>query len=110
MVNFIEQVYFQDKNDIGVLEDLIYKWTPLKTERKTKVVNDTEYSILKVYWDEDSGMHNWCPNDDWTYPSKEYVKSIGRTQPDFFKDILPDWEKKFEFKRFNVPRKSTKEL
>lgn len=110
MVNFIEQVYFQDKNDIEVLENLIYKWTPLKTERKTKVVNGTEYSILKVYWDEDSGMHNWCPNDDWTYPSKEYVESIGRTQPDFFEDILPDWEKKFEFKRFNVPRKSQKEL
>ena len=110
MVNFIEQVYFQDKNDIEVLEDLIYKWTPLKTERKSKVVNGTEYSILKVYWDEDSGMHNWCPNDDWTYPSKEYVESIGRTQPDFFKDILPGWEVKFDFEHFEKPRKTQKEI
>lgn len=110
MVNFIEQIYFQDASDVEVLEDLIYKWTPLKTERKTKVVNGTEYPVLKVYWDEDCGMHNWCPNDDWTYPSKEYVKSIGRTQPDFFEDILPDWENKFEFERFDEPRKTQKEI
>ena len=110
MVNFIEQIYFQDASDVEVLEDLIYKWTPLKTERKTKVVNGTEYPVLKVYWDEDYGMHNWCPNDDWTYPSKEYVKSIGRTQPNFFEDILPEWENKFEFERFETPRKTQKEI
>ena len=110
MVNFTEQVYFEDMSDLEELEKLIYKWTPLKTERKSKMINGTVYPVLKVFYDEAYGMHNWCPNDDWTYPSKDHVISIGYTQPDFFKDILPGWETKFDFEHFEKPRKTRKEI
>ena len=110
MVNFTEQVFFEDISDLPELETLIHKWTPLKTERKTKIINGTEYPVLKVYYDEAPGLHNWCPNDDWTYPSKEHVEAIGYTQPNFFTDILPDWEVKFDFERFDEPRKTKEEL
>ena len=110
MVNFTEQVYFEDMSDLEELEKLIYKWTPLKTERKSKMINGTVYPVLKVFYDEAYGMHNWCPNDDWTYPSKDHVISIGYTQPDFFKDILPGWEAKFDFEHFEKPRKTRKEI
>ena len=110
MINFTEQVFFEDIADLPILETLIKKWTPLKTERKSKMINGTEYPILKVFYDEAPGMHNWCPNDDWTYPSKEHVEAIGYTQPNFFTDILPGWETKFDFKRFDEPRKTKEEL
>lgn len=110
MVNFTEQVYFEDIADLPILEKLIKKWTPLKTERKSKMINGTEYPVLKVYYDEAPGLHNWCPNDDWTYPSKEHVEAIGYTQPNFFTDILPGWEMKFDFERFEEPRKTKEEL
>lgn len=110
MVNFTEQVYFEDMDDLESLEKLIYKWTPLKTERRSKMIGETVYPILKVFYDEAPGMHNWCPNDDWTYPSKDHAVSFGYTQPDFFEDILPGWEVKFEFKRFEKPRKTQKEI
>lgn len=110
MVNFTEQVYFEDMSDLEELEKLIYKWTPLKTERRSKMIDGTIYPVLKVFYDEAFGMHNWCPNDDWTYPSKDHVVAIGYTQPDFFKDILPGWEVKFEFEHFEKPRKTQKEI
>lgn len=110
MVNFTEQVYFEDMSDLEELEKLIYKWTPLKTERRSKMIDGTVYPVLKVFYDEASGMHNWCPNDDWTYPSKDHVVAIGYTQPDFFKDILPGWEVKFDFEHFEKPRKTQKEI
>lgn len=110
MVNFTEQVYFEDKSDMEELEKLIYKWTPLKTERRSKIIDEIEYPILKVFYDEAPGLHNWCPNDDWTYPSKEHANSMGYTQPNFFTDILPGWENKFDFKRFDEPRKTKEEL
>ena len=110
MVNFTEQVYFEDMSDLEELGKLIYKWTPLKTERKSKMIDGTVYPVLKVFYDEAYGMHNWCPNDDWTYPSKDHVISIGYTQPDFFKDILPGWEIKFDFEHFEKPRKTQKEI
>ena len=104
MVNFTELVYFEDMKDLEKLEEQIKAWTPLKTERRGCTINEKYYPLLKVYWDEDVGMHNWCPNDDWTFPSAASARSHGYTQPDFFKDILPEWERKFEFKRFE-PRK-----
>lgn len=110
MVNFTEQVFFEDIADLPILESLIKRWTPLKTERKSKTINGTEYPVLKVFYDEAPGMHNWCPNDDWTYPSKEHVEAIGYTQPNFFSDILPGWETKFDFERFDEPRKTKEEL
>lgn len=110
MINFIEQVYFEDIADLPILENLIKRWTPLKTERKSKMINGTEYPILKVYYDEAVGLHNWCPNEDWTYPSKEHVEEIGYTQPNFFTDILPGWEKKFDFERFDEPRKTKEDI
>jgi hypothetical protein len=110
MVNFTEQVYFEDMSDLEELEKLIYKWTPLKTERRSKMIDGTVYPVLKVFYDEAPGMHNWCPNDDWTYPSKDHVVAIGYTQPDFFKDILPGWEVKFDFEHFEEPRKTQKEI
>ena len=110
MINFTEQVFFEDIADLPTLETLIHKWTPLKTERKSKMINGTEYPVLKVYYDEAPGLHNWCPNDDWTYPSKEHVEAIGYTQPNFFTDILPGWERKFDFERFEEPRKTKEEL
>lgn len=110
MVNFTEQVYFEDMSDLEELEKLIYKWTPLKTKRRSKMIDGTVYPVLKVFYDEAPGLHNYCPNDDWTYPSKDHVMSIGYTQPDFFKDILPGWEVKFEFEHFEKPRKTQKEI
>ena len=110
MVTFPEQVYFEDMSDLEELEKLIYKWTPLKTERKSKMIDGTVYPVLKVFYDEAPGLHNWCPNDDWTYPSKDHVVAIGYTQPDFFKDILPGWEVKFDFEHFEKPRKTQKEI
>ena len=110
MVNFTEQVYFEDMDDLKMLEKLIYKWTPLKTERRSKMIDGTVYPVLKVFYDEAPGLHNYCPNDDWTYPSKDHVVAIGYTQPDFFKDILPGWEVKFDFEHFEKPRKTQKEI
>ena len=110
MVNFTEQVYFEDMDDLKMLEKFIYKWTPLKTERRSKMIDGTIYQVLKVFYDEAPGLHNYCPNDDWTYPSKDHVVAIGYTQPDFFKDILPGWEVKFDFKHFEKPRKTQKEI
>ena len=110
MVNFTEQVYFEDMSDLEELEKLIYKWTPLKTKRRSKMIGETVYPVLIVFFDEAPGLHNYCPNDDWTYPSKDHVMSIGYTQPNFFKDILPGWEVKFDFEHFEEPRKTQKEI
>ena len=97
-------------DDLKMLEKFIYKWTPLKTERRSKMIDGTIYQVLKVFYDEAPGLHNYCPNDDWTYPSKDHVVAIGYTQPDFFKDILPGWEVKFDFEHFEKPRKTQKEI
>lgn len=110
MVNFTELVYFEDERDLLRLEMEIFKWTPLKTEKRMCTVDGKYYPVLKVYYDEAQGMHNWCPNDDWTFPSASSARRAGYTQPDFFKDILPEWERKFEFKRFDEPRKTKEEI
>lgn len=110
MVNMTELVYFQDLRDLENLEKLTFRWTPLETKRMTKNINGTEYPVLEVFYDKAQGLHGWSPNEDWTFPSATEAAKQGYKQPEFFRDILPDWEKKFEFERFDEPRKTQKEI
>ena len=110
MVNMTELVYFQDLRDLENLEKLTFRWTPLETKRITKNINGTEYPVLEVFYDKAQGLHSWSPNEDWTFPSATEAAKQGYKQPEFFRDILPNWEWKFEFKRFKEPRKTEEEL
>lgn len=109
MRNLTQQVFFERRIDQLMFIDDIERWTPLKYKTRTVNIQGKDYPVVSIYWDNEPGLHDYVVGDDWTFPSPETAKKEGCTQPDFLVDILPELEEKFEFKRFETPRTTTRE-
>lgn len=109
MRNLTQQVYFERRIDQLMFIDDIERWTPLKHKTRVANIQGKEYPVVSIYWDNEPGLHDYVVGDDWTFPSPETARKSGYTQPDFVKDILPELEEKFEFKRFETPRTTARE-
>lgn len=109
MRNLTQQVFFEREIDKVMFIDDLERWTPLKHKCGTVKIQGREYPVVSVYWDQEPGLHDYVVGDDWTFPSPETANKVGETQPDFLINILPELEQKFEFKRFESPKITTRE-